>query len=132
MSYTFYYKQTHPSRRMSIGLLLGVCCSSAECHCVFLVLIPYLIMIVMTIIGTFMAILFILNCMFRLSVLSYSLSANAHLPGCFCPWTFLLNIELNMLPPDSFVSCLDSLQGYSTGEFHALQLIVLAVSSAVD
>ena len=89
-------------------------------------------MIVRTIIGTFMVILLILNCMFRLSVLINSHSANVHLPGCFRPWTFLLNIGLNMLPPESFVSCLDSLLGYSTGEFHALQLIVLAVSVAVD
>ena len=33
---------------------------------------------------------------------------------------------------DSFVSCLDSLQGYFTGEFQALQLIVLAVFGAAD
>ena len=29
---------------------------------------------------------------------------NAHLPGCFCPWTFRLNIGLNTSPSDSFVS----------------------------
>ena len=28
---------------------------------------------------------------------------NAHLPGCFCPWTFRLNIGLNTSPSDSFV-----------------------------
>ena len=59
-------------------------------------------------------------------------SANAQLPGWFCPWTFPLNIGLNMLPLDSFMSCLHSLLGYSTGEFQALQLIVLAVFGAVD
>ena len=67
----------------------------------------YFIMIVVTIIGIFMAIIFILNCMSRLSVLSISCSANAHFPGCFRPWTFPLNIGLNMLPSDSFMSCLD-------------------------
>ena len=37
-----------------------------------------------------------------------------------------------MLPSDSFRSRLRCLQGYSTGEFHALQLIVLAAFGAVD
>ena len=60
--------------------------------------------------------------MFRLSVLSSSGCANAHLPGCFRPWTFLSNIGMNMLTSDSFAPCLDSLLGYSTGEFQALQL----------
>ena len=59
-------------------------------------------------------------------------SANAQLPGCFCPWTFSLNIGLNMFPLDSFMSCLHSLLGHSTGHFQALQLIVLAAFGAVD
>ena len=33
-------------------------------------------------------------------------STKAHLPGCFRPWTFSLNIWLNMLPSDCFMSCL--------------------------
>ena len=37
-----------------------------------------------------------------------------------------------MLPLDSFVPCLDSLLGYSTDEFKALQLDVLVVFGAVD
>ena len=37
-----------------------------------------------------------------------------------------------MLPQDSFMSCLDFLQWYFTGEFQALQLIVLVVFGAVD
>ena len=41
--------------------------------------------------------------------ISYSGSANAQLPGCFCPWIFSLNIGLNMFPLDSFMSCLHSL-----------------------
>ena len=86
-------------------------------------------MIVVTITGIFMAIL-----IYTLSFLyiSNSGSANAQLPGCFCPWTFSLNIGLNMFPLDSFMSCLHSLLGYSTGEFQALQLIVLAAFGAVD
>ena len=38
-------------------------------------------------------------------------SANAQLPGCFCPWTFSLNIGLNVFPLASFMSCLHSLLG---------------------
>ena len=53
---------------------------------------------------------------------SSSGSANAQFPGCFRPWTFSLNIGLNMFSSDSFMSCLQSLLGYSTGEFQALQL----------
>ena len=64
--------------------------------------------------------------------ISNSGSANAQLPGCFCPWTFSLNIGLNMFPLDSFMSCLRSLLGYSTGEFQALQLIVLAAFGVGD
>ena len=64
--------------------------------------------------------------------ISNSDSANAQLPGCFCPRTFPVNIGLNMFPLDSFMSCLHSLLGYSTGAFQALQLIVLAAFGAVD
>ena len=46
--------------------------------------------------------------------------------------SFSLNIGLNMFPFDSFMSCLHSLLGYSTGEFQASQLIVLAAFGAVD
>ena len=42
-------------------------------------------------------------------------SADTQLPGCFRPWTFFLNIGFNMFPLDSFMSCLHSLLGYSTG-----------------
>ena len=45
---------------------------------------------------------------------------------------WILNIGLNMFPLDSFMSCLQSLLGYSTGEFQALQLIVLVAFGAVD
>ena len=59
-------------------------------------------------------------------------SVNAQPPGSFRLWTFSLNIGLNMLPSDSFMSCSHSLLGYSTGEFQALQLIFLAAYDAVD
>ena len=51
---------------------------------------------------------------------------------CFRPLTFSLNIGLNMFPLDSFMLCLHSLLGYSTGEFQALRLIVPAAFGAVD
>ena len=78
----------------------------------------------------YMAIHYFLN--YTLGFLSSSGSANTELLRCFRPWTFSLNIGWNMLPSDSFMSCLHSLLGYSTGEFQALQLIVLAVFGAVD
>ena len=87
-------------------------------------------MIVVTITGIFMAINYLLIYTLSFRYASNSSSANAQLPGCFCPWTFPLNIGLNMFPLD--MSCLHSLPGYSTGEFRALQLIVLAAFGAVD
>ena len=64
--------------------------------------------------------------------ISSSGSAKAQLPGCFRLWTFSLNIELNMFPLDSYMSCLHSRLGYSTGGFQALQVILLAAFGAVD
>ena len=43
-----------------------------------------------------------------------------------------LNIGLNMLPSDSFMSCLHSLLGYFTGDFQVLHLIVIVAFGAVD
>ena len=80
----------------------------------------------------FVVINYFLNYTLGFLYLSSSGSANAQLPGCFRPWTFSLNIGLNMLPLDSFMSCLHSLLGYSAGEFQALQLIVLVAFGAVD
>ena len=55
------------------------------------------------------------SCSFERHVqISSSGSANAHLPGCFCPWTPYFH------------------RWYSTGEFQALQLIVIAVFGAVE
>ena len=39
---------------------------------------------------------------------------------------------LDIFSLDSFMSCLHSLLGYSTGEFQALQLVVLEAFGAVD
>ena len=89
-------------------------------------------MIVVAIKGIFMAINYLLIDTLGFLYISNSSSANAQLPGCFCPWTFSLNIGLSMFPLDSFMSCLHSLLGYSTGEFQALQLIVLEAFGAVD
>ena len=90
------------------------------------------IMIVVTITGIFMAINYPLIYTLGFLYISNSGSANTQLAGSFCPWTFSLNIGLNMFPLDSFMSCLHSLLGYSTGELQALQLIVLATFGAVD
>ena len=59
-------------------------------------------------------------------------STIAHLPGCFCPWTFFQNIGFNTALTDPFMSHLATQLGYSAGEFQALQLIVLAAFDVVD
>ena len=89
-------------------------------------------MIVVTIIGIFMAIHYFFHYILGCPYLSSPGSTDAQLPGCFPPWTFSLDIGLNMLPLDFFMSCLNSLLGNSTGEFQALQLIILAAYGAVD
>ena len=43
-----------------------------------------------------------------------------------------IDIVLNMLPSDFFMSCLDSLLAYSARVFQALQLIVFVVFDAMD
>ena len=52
-------------------------------------------------------------------------------PSCFGPWAMSLDIGLNMLPSDSFISGLHSLLWYSTGEFTALQLIVVVSTFSI-
>ena len=80
-----------------------------------------------------MAILYFFTTIKGFLQLNSSGSANDQLPGCFRPWKFSLNIGLSMLPSDSFMSCLHSLLGRSTGgKFQALQLISLVAFSAVD
>ena len=90
------------------------------------------IMLIVTIIRFFMAINYFLNYILGFLYLNIFGSANAQFPGCFHPWTFSLNIGLNMLPLDSFMSCLNSHLGYSTREFQALQLIVRVAFGTVD
>ena len=85
-----------------------------------------------TIIGIFIATFSFWTTRLGFPGLSISGSSIAQLPGRFRSWTFSLNIGLNMLTSDSFMSCLHSLLGYSTGEFQDLQLIVLAAFNAVD
>ena len=89
------------------------------------------IMLVVSIIGIFMAINYLLIYILGFLYLSSSSYEYAQLPGCFRPSTFSSNIALNMFPLDSFMPCLHSL-GYSTGEIQALQPIFLAAFSAVD
>ena len=89
-------------------------------------------MIDVTIIWIFMAVNYLLIYTLGFLYISSSGSANARLPGCFRPWTFSLNIGLDMFPLDFFMSWLHSLLGYSTEESQALQLIVLAAFGAVD
>ena len=62
----------------------------------------------------------------------YFAFCNLSPPGCFCPWTFFQNIVFNMAPSDPFMSHLATQLGYSTGEFKALQLIVLVAFGVVD
>ena len=50
----------------------------------------------------------------------------------FLPLDIPFDSRLNMLPLNSLMTCLDSLLGYSTGEFHALQPIAPMVSRTVD
>ena len=61
------------------------------------------------------------------------LTKEVWLCGCTssCLRIFSLNFGFNMLPSYSFVSYLDSLLGYITGEFQALELIVLVVFGAM-
>ena len=89
-------------------------------------------MIVVTIIGMFMAINYLFVYTLGFLYIGSYWSANAQLLGCFHPWTFSLNIGSNMFPLHSFMSCLHSLLEYSTEEFQALQLIAPAVFGAVD
>ena len=76
--------------------------------------------------------LFILTYTLKLSETRWFWFCNYAPAWMFLPLELLLNIGLNMLPSDPFMSYLDSLLWYCTGEFQALHLIVLAVFGAVD
>ena len=119
-----------------IGLFMGVRSSSVKCHLVYLLLIPWYSCIsswnMRLLLRCLWQFCFILNYMLIILIPSSSGSANAHLTGCFRFWPFLLNKGLDMIPLDFFMSCLDFLQGYSTGDFQALELIALVVFDALD
>ena len=133
-----YIAQQHPITVyrtvfwVCVGLVLNVIRCSFYYFLDEFYFIIIFIMIIVTIIGIVMAINHFLNYTLGFLYLSSSGSANVQLLGCFCPWTFTLNIGLSMLHLDSFMSCLHSLLGYSTGEFQALQLIVLVAFGTVD
>ena len=88
----------------SIGLFFG--CAFFRCWVslgapVIISLIEFyfimiFIMILVTIIGNFMAINYFLNYTLGFLYRNSSGSANAQLPGCVHPWTFSLNIRLNV------------------------------------
>ena len=104
----------------SLGLFMGGRCSGVECHYVFLLLIPWLRAIQswwLRLLFRFLCpLIFISTYTFRHFETGLFGSVTTYLSGCFCPENFL-NIELNMIPSHSFLLCLGSLLGYSTGEF---------------
>ena len=79
--------------------------------------------------GCLWLLVFVLNSTFILGIWCCTIP---HLPGCFCPWTFLQNIGFNMVPSDPFMSHLVTQLRCPSGEFQALQLIVLAAFGVVD
>ena len=80
------------------------------------------------ILGCLWLLVFVLNIL----ILGVWCSTIPHLPGCFCPWTFIETIGFNTVLTDPFMSHLASQIGYSVGEFQALKLIVLAAFGVVD
>ena len=93
------------------------------------------IMMVMTIIGTLWSLITFLTT-FEAFCTYVALVLQMHNSLDVFPRTFSLNIgcsiQYSMLPLDSLIPCLHSLLGYSTGDFQALQLVVLVVYGAVD
>ena len=128
-----------PHQCIAYRTVFGVCVvlmlNVIRCSCHYfldrIVFHHVLIMTVVTITGIFMAINYLLISMLGFLYISSSGSANAQLPGCFRPWTLSLNIGLTMFPFDSFMSCLHSLLGHSTGQFQALQLILCSYPCGV-
>ena len=62
----------------------------------------------------------------------YFVFCNLSPPKMFCPWTLFQNIGFKMVPSALFMSHLDTQIEYSTGDFQALQLIVLVAFGVVD
>ena len=96
---------------------------------VFFGLIVSCSMINSRILGCLWPLVFVLN---NILILGIWHSTISHLPGYFCPWTFFQNIGFSMVPSGPYMSHLTTQLGYSTGEFQALQLIVLAAFGVVD
>ena len=108
----------------------GACSSSVECHLLFSLVSTICVLRYGNKINTRM--LVTIGICFKLYLtLGIFRSVIFHLPGCFCPWTFFQNIGFN-IPSDSFMPHLFTQLEYSTWEFQALQLIVLAVFGVVD
>ena len=123
----------------SMDWFLGVRCSGVEYHDVLLLLLILEIILFLRDIHhdscdyywNFMGILFILNYTFMPCVIKLFWFCK-----CTTPWMFpLLDILLEYWIEHvtfELLSCLHCLPVYSTGEFQALQLIVLVASGAVD
>ena len=109
----------------------GVHGSCGECHLLFSLVLPIVScsMIIKLLLGCLWPLIFVLNNILTPGILR---SAISYLPGCFCPWTFFRNIGFSMVPSNPFMSHLDTQLGYFTGEFQALQLIILVVFGVVD
>ena len=124
---TLYISQLHPITvyRTGFGCALFWSWMSLCLPSINFLIEFYFIAIIVTILG-FLSPSFLLwtTCLDFLKQNS-SGSAKAYVRRCFHHWTFPLKIKINMLHSDPFMSCLNSLLGYSTREFQALQLFSL-------
>ena len=111
-----YWRSCTQSR--SIGLYFwGVRGSWAEGFCFLWFTNCVLLFDISLILGCLWPLVFVLNNTFILGIWC---STIPHLPGCFCPWTFLENIGFNIVLTDPLMSHLAIQLGYSAGEFEAL------------
>ena len=86
----------------------------------------------MTITGNFVAInYFLIYTLGFLHILKFWF-CKCTTPCMLLPLDILLEHWIEHVSLDSFMSCLHCLLGYSTGEFQAMQLIVLAAFGAMD
>ena len=123
-----YWWSCIPSQ--SICLFWGVRGSCVECHLLFPLVSPIVScsMINRLIPGCLWPLVFVSNNILTLGILRSTIS---HLRGRFFPWTLIQNIGFNMVPWDPFMSHLATQLGYPTGEFQALQLVVLVAFGVV-
>ena len=129
-SVVLYWWSCTPSHSIGLFFFLG----SAR----FLGWMPLFVFFALPIVSCSMINSVILECLWPLLFVLNNIlipgiwrSAISHLPGCFCPWTFFQNIGFNIVSSDPFMSHLATQLGFSTGEFQALQLIVLAAFGVV-